>query len=215
VFIWNLATVEALPHFPTALRDGFGEWFAESRVVDPEGKPRVCYKGAASGPLQVHSGTGLSHAALERAVAERFSGEADRGVHEVYVRAVRPFDYREPADLAWITAALTPRLDEINAETQAVVGNGYGYVHEWFQIEAGLAEGAYQVYELPLVVALLRDRGHDAFYVAEDAEGHLSPNIAVFADEQFWFEGADAPGIVPDLSTAPGDLSPGPALGLR
>ena len=146
--------------------------------------------------------TGMTHIALDPDVATRFSA-ANKPVQEVYVKAENPFDFRNPEHLNWLNNEIknSDILDKYNKETlglmnfndpNALYSNSpnynkplsYDYHVDLNELLGALEDGAYQAYEIPVISNLIRSKGHDAIYMAEDLESHRPPNLAVFNPHQ-------------------------------
>jgi hypothetical protein len=158
---------------------GLGKWFGKSEVADAEGRPRVVYK-AMRGDTP-HMNDGLTHVALRREVAEAFA-EKGKPVRRVYVKAENPFDYRDDADRGWLIKEMSKKknIDLFNKQTNEMMGPDYDWTADADYIAAGIEDGEYPVFEIPMVVDLIKRRGYDGIYMAESGEGHREPNLAVF-----------------------------------
>lgn len=165
----------------------FNEWFDDSKIVDTDGKPRVVYRAIEEGQqLRPHPGTCMIHVALAREMAQVFAIEG-RTVKEAYVRANKPFDYRNHADLAWLVPVMTApeNIALFNKQTKEIMGADYNHEIEAPDLLAGLQEGLYQIYEVPVVFNLIRAHGYDAIYMREDVQpSQYEPNLAVFDTSQ-------------------------------
>lgn len=161
----------------------FRNWFGASKIVDDAGAPRVAYKSMQGDTPNLQADTGLTHVALDRGVAEQFS--QGRNVQEVYVKSEKPFDYRNPDDLAWLLREMQKpeNVAAYNRDTKRIMGEHYDYEHGPRDIAAALEEGAYQAYEVPAVSSLIKRKGYDGIYMIEDFQ-RGSPNLAVFSPSQ-------------------------------
>lgn len=168
-----------------AIPDDMAAWFGKSKIVDEAGAPRVAYKAMDGDVPNIQGDTGLTHVALNRGIAEQFSGGGKRPVREVYVKAENPFDYRNPEHLSWLSKEMSKpeNVAAFNRDTKKLMGPEYDFEHDARDIQAGLEEGAYQKYETPVVSKLIKSRGHDAIYMTEDFQAG-EPNLAVFDPTQ-------------------------------
>lgn len=166
----------------------FKRWFGASKIVDDDGQPLVAYKAMEGNipHIQPESGTGMTHVSFDPDVAGHFGRPGGDGVREVYVKADNPFDYRKPADLAWISREMSKPANVrlFNKQTKEIMGDHYDFDHDARDIRAGLEDGAYQKYEVPIVRNLIKLRGHDGIYMTEDFQGDGRPNLGVFKPEQ-------------------------------
>lgn len=164
--------------------EAFKRWFGGSKVVDESGRPRIAYKAMEGDVARIHPDTGMTHVSLDLYIAEQFSN--GRPVREVYVRSENPFDFRNREDLGWLTNEMVKKknLALFNKQTKALMGDHYDHEVDAAQMRGALSDGAYQMYEIPVVVDLIKARGHDGIYMAEDDGGRTHTNLAVFNADQ-------------------------------
>ena len=146
----------------------FKKWFGKSKVVDEDGRPRIAYKAMQGDTAHIQPDTGMTHVALEREVAEGFAGEG-RPVQEVYVKAEKPFDFRNEADRGWLMKEMAKpkNVALFNKQTKEMIGPDYDHEADKGEIGAGIEDGAYQIFEIPMVRDLIKARGHDGIYMVE------------------------------------------------
>lgn len=163
----------------------FKKWFGASKVTDENGKPLVAYKAMAGDVPHIHPDTEMTHVALNPDIAKAFAGN-ERPVRKVYVKAEKPFDFREESDLGWLLKEMAKpkNVKEFNRQTKAVMGPDYEHEASKGEIAAGIEDGAYQMFEIPMVRDLIKARGYDGIYMVEEGQSTRQPNLAVFDPSQ-------------------------------
>ena len=144
----------------------FKRWFGQSKAKDSEQRPVVYYHGSAEPGIQTFR-RGRAEAifvAPEPATAQYFLPPTGEGtVYPVYVRAENPFDYQNPQHVD----ALVTAYDAAPAEVKQFDRN---------ELKSLIEKGAWQVIEQRPIQRLIKNLGHDGFYVSELG----TKNLAVY-----------------------------------
>lgn len=165
----------AKPIAPPSLRapdtQAFKRWFGDSKVVDADGNPLVMYHGTTKDFSIFQTTAGAIFVTPDRSFANKFAMDdmlftdsdtaiapSGANVMPVYVRAERPFDFENPADIKKIQQLLDP-ADRKRFSDVAASGR-------WQVIEDFLGS--------------VEDAGFDSAYILEQGV----KNLAVFSPTQ-------------------------------
>lgn len=142
----------------------FKKWFGESKVVDESGKPRVVYHGSTHaidefrrGGPQV--GNGIFFAA-DPDMASRFTHARGGNVAPVYLKASKPWDYQNDADLK----AYQDHLGLTDEDVELWQGHDGG--ESWM----AAAKGNWDHIESPEFQNFLKKNGYDAYWTQEGGD---------------------------------------------
>ena len=165
----------------------FADWFAGSRVVNPDGSPLVLFHGTATafdsfkpGRHQMVYFTTDAGFAWEHAEDRAGDWEWHPNYTEItgptivpaYIRALNPWDYSKPGHVAALLERPRREGSPHLADSSFVESIEYG---DWSALEENYS-GA-----LPAIKAL----GHDAMWITEGSD--MTRNLAVFDTEQIRF----------------------------
>jgi hypothetical protein len=158
---WQGAIAEEVKQAaPKVQTPEFKAWFGGSRAVDEAGQPKVFYHGTLNEFEGFQASDRGIFFAEEPAFASAYSSEGnDSRVIPVYLKAEKPFDYQNPADVEAYKAA------------------GGKAVH-------AVSQGDWTVMENPEFQDFLKANGYDSYYLIEEINGKPYRNIAVFDPTQ-------------------------------
>lgn len=155
------------PVYPTEEgRQNFKNWFGESKAKDSEQRPVVYYHASAEPGIQTfrRGRAEAIFAAPEPATAQYFLPPTGEGtVYPVYIRAENPFDYQNPQHVE----ALINAYDAAPAQIKNFDRN---------DLKSLIERGAWQVIEQRPIQRLIKNLGHDGFYISELG----TKNLAVY-----------------------------------
>ncbi len=172
----------------------FRQWFGDSQITYPDGKPRVMYHGTGADIYEFRGKqAGAIFVTPEPIVAQAYAGSSvnwlDRNgmvggqsVMPLYVRAEDPFDF-ENAD--HVDALVDRAFERINTYTQgdgeqALLDGEEQTLYTRDVLRYALTEGQWSLIENPEIQAAIKSLGHDGFYVSEDG----FKNLAVYQANQ-------------------------------
>lgn len=158
---WQGAIAEEVKQAaPKVQTPEFKAWFGGSQAVDEAGQPKVFYHGTLNEFEGFQASDRGIFFAEEPAFASAYSSEGnDSRVIPVYLKAEKPFDYQNPADVEAYKAA------------------GGKAVH-------AVSQGDWTVMENPEFQDFLKANGYDSYYLVEEINGRPYRNIAVFDPTQ-------------------------------
>jgi hypothetical protein len=148
----------------------FKRWFGRSKTKDSEQRPVVYYHASAEPGIQTfrRGRAEAIFAAPEPATAQYFLPPTGEGtVYPVYIRAENPFDYQNPQHVE----ALINAYDAAPAQIKGFDRN---------DLKSLIERGAWQVIEQRPIQRLIKNLGHDGFYIRELG----TKNLAVYNAEQ-------------------------------
>jgi hypothetical protein len=174
------------PVYPT--QEGlsnFKRWFGRSKVKDTQDRPIVYYHGSPSGDIQQfrRGRAAAIFASPDPTVAESFTYSPDVDsagpVYPVYIKADNPFDYQNPQQVDALVAEYDRQSPGVK---QSVIGNYFlgDTAMSTPEFRRLIEEGAWQVIETRPVQRLIKNLGHDGFFVKE----FNSKNLAVYDPNQ-------------------------------
>lgn len=158
-----------MPMKPTP---AFQQWFGDSKVVYPDGTPRLVYHGTDSDFNEFRPGRGeMMFFSTEEGFAREFAEDSpflSGGVRIVsaYLSAKNPWDYRNPEHLSVLIQRLEAQGIEIDTEYREGLEDG-----DWMTIEQGAG-----------ALNAIKAMGHDGIWMTESSD--MTRNIAVFQAEQ-------------------------------
>ena len=176
--------------------DNFKKWFGDwendsnnsSKMIDDKGLPKIYYKSMKGYIPFIGDINGYNYnitlATPRESLAKGFS--YGRPTYPIFIRSIKPYDFRIKEELNWLMDIICTEeyakkyTDFVN--TLSDIKNGYEYTID--DLKSGLADGVYTVMEWEDVYNTLKENGYDSFYVVEDLETHLEPNVAVFKGNQ-------------------------------
>ena len=163
----------------------FKRWFGRSKVKDTQDRPIVYYHGSPAGDIQQfrRGRAAAIFASPDPTVAESFtySPDVDNAgpVYPVYIKADNPFDYQNPQQVDALVAEYDKQPPGVK---EAIVGNFFlgDVALSTPEFRRLVEEGAWQVIETRPVQRLIKNLGHDGFFVKE----FNSKNLAVYDPNQ-------------------------------
>lgn len=157
---------------PAAMRgqkpsEAFKRWFGDSKIVNPDGSPKVMYHGTmrdflSFDPEAVPASEATGAKAIYLSPDPEFSSEFAEGtggqVMPVYVKAENPFDYENPEHIKALE-----QYEKDNRYTDRDIRTAIG----------GVKLGDWESIEYRKVQAAIKAMGHDGFFVKERGEKNL------------------------------------------
>ena len=144
--------------------------------------PIRAYKGMQGDEVYFDPKTEMTWASLDKNIAQDYSKGSGRKLNEVVISASKPFDFRNPSDISWLTNEIKKpgNLEKFNEQTKKIMGDDYSYEMSVNELIGHLQDGRYQAYEIPMIYKKIKDKGYDAIYMVEEGQNPNFPNIAVF-----------------------------------
>ena len=175
--------------------DEFKRWFGDwekhpnssSKIVDVNGEPIPYYKSLCDDTIFFGSANnynyGITCAAPTYDVAKGF-GIKNSITKTIFIKSVNPFDFRIQEHKNWLIDQIAnDKYAKLYTDFMINMGNA-GYEYTKKDLEYYIEEGAYSVLEWDVVYNKLLKNGYDSFYMMEDIESGLQPNISVFKSSQ-------------------------------
>jgi hypothetical protein len=168
----------------------FLRWFGKSTARDEFGNPKIYYSGTTRGDIDAFKPSSGARADIEAiyfspepGVASGYAetrqrhqsryGQGGEGqyatVYPVYVRAEKPFDYEDPADIAAFIDWLQTKKKQSKEEAEFTA-------HP-------VARGEWRAVQGPWMEMFLAESDYDSFYVRERPD-HPVKNLAVLSGAQ-------------------------------
>lgn len=175
--------------------DEFKNWFGDweknpnnsSKIVDENGEPMVYYKSMDS--IEPFFGAannyyyGITVVSPLYDVAKGFQSKIGK-TYSIFVKSNNPFDFRISKHKNFlIKKVANDKYAKLYTTIMKDLGGAdYEYTPE--ELEYYIEEGAYSLLEWIEVYNIIRKNGYDSFYVMEDIESGMLPNLALFDKNQ-------------------------------
>ena len=144
----------------------FKQWFGDSKVVNPDGSPRVMYHGTLSDFSEFAPKTANAiFVTPDKESANRFATNfkkrkgAQSNVMPVYVKAKNPFDYENPEHIEKVVDSL-PAKDKY----ELLAKHNFKFTHKF---KESIGKGMWKYIESPAFQKAIQNSGFDGFYIKE------------------------------------------------
>ncbi len=172
----------------------FGDWLNDpvnsSKIVDENGEPMVYYKSLCDDTVFFGDSNnyhyGITCAAPTYDVAKGFGIKKPKTkTKSIFIKSIKPFDFRIPEHKNWLIGEIAnDKYAKLYTDFMINIGGNPGYEYTKEDLEYYIETGGYSILEWKIVYNKIKEKNFDSFYMMEDIDSGLQPNISLFESNQ-------------------------------
>ena len=161
--------------FEQPAASNFENWFQKSAIVEPSGAPQKMYH-ATSADIQEFRPGNTIYVSPSPKFAESYGGTQTPNIMPLYVKATKPFNYENPADIQKL-AEVYKKLHGEDLFSKKTISSAGGEMKlsqlDKNPISQRLKSGDWTIIEDKKVQDAIKKAGFDAFYIEEGGVKNL------------------------------------------